>query len=355
MVNPEANFWKSKRVVLTGHTGFKGAWLGWWLSRLGAEVVGIAIEPPSKPNLFSALNLGTILQHRVCDIRNADLTQRLVQEAKPDVVFHMAAQALVRSSYTNTVETFATNVMGTAHVLQALRGSDGCKAVVMVTTDKVYQNNEWCWPYRETDRLGGHDPYSASKAASEIIINSYRSSFLQAQGTSVASARAGNVIGGGDWSMDRLIPDAVRAWSQNQALAIRSPDSVRPWQHVLEPLNAYLQLAQSLYQDDSKAGAYNFGPNSSSTASVRVVAERARTSFGQGEIAFAANLASLHEARLLSLDVSKARSELGIQSRLSLEKSIDMTMLWYKNYLEGVDAQDLCEADLRLFSEVSAS
>ena len=348
-INPDASFWQSKRVLITGHTGFKGAWLAWWLHRLGAQVIGVALEPLTQPSLFNALNLRERIQHHLCDVRDLDSLSLLVRNAQPDIVFHMAAQALVRASYANPVETFATNVMGTANILDALRGASDCKAVVMVTTDKVYHNNEWAWPYREQDQLGGHDPYSASKAASEIVIDSYRSSFLKSQGLAVASARAGNVIGGGDWSQDRLIPDAVRAWSKNGTLEVRSPHSTRPWQHVLEPLCAYLRLAEQLAIRPELADAYNFGPLATDAADVRTVAQAALKEFGCGELQFAQQAPSLHEAQLLTLDVSKAKTVLGVLPRLSLQKTIAMTMSWYRDYFASMQAEQLCERDLLQF------
>jgi CDP-glucose 4,6-dehydratase len=354
MTNPNASFWKSKRVLITGHTGFKGAWLTWWLCKLGAEVTGVALEPATSPSLFSALNLQECLHHHIGDVSDEAVLVHLVQKTQPEIVFHLAAQALVRDSYERTIETFSTNVMGTVHLLDALRAANSCVAAIMVTTDKVYHNNEWAWPYREQDRLGGHDPYSASKAASEIVIESYRKSFLASKGIAVASARAGNVIGGGDWSKDRLIPDAVRAWSVGQPLEIRSPQSIRPWQHVLEPLCAYLRLAEQLAVRPELAGAYNFGPLASEAANVKHVTELARDSFGQGKLEFAQAPPVLHEAQLLSLDVSKAKVMLDITPRLSLKQTIQMTMSWYQGFLANQDAQSLCEKDLLTYGKVES-
>ncbi|MFY8051770.1 MAG: CDP-glucose 4,6-dehydratase, partial [Armatimonadaceae bacterium] len=261
-------FWNGKRVVITGHTGFKGSWLTLWLSQLGAKVTGIALEPCTTPSIFNEANIAECCDHHVCDIRDAAKTASLIKAANPEIIFHLAAQPLVRLSYREPLETFASNVMGTANVLNALRECPDCRTAVMITTDKVYHNREWAWPYREDDTLGGHDPYSASKAACEIVINSFRQSFLNDAGVAVASVRAGNVIGGGDWSEDRLIPDAVRAWTSGQTLSIRRPDSVRPWQHVLEPLRGYIELAEKLHETPSLAGAYNFGPRTHMAATV---------------------------------------------------------------------------------------
>ena len=250
---PNAAFWRGKRVLLTGHTGFKGAWLALWLQRLGVEVTGIALAPATQPSLFGLLGLDRWMPGHTCDIRNAAELKSLVGAARPEIVLHLAAQTLVRVGYQQPQETFGTNVMGTVNLLDALRDVDSVRVVVAVTTDKVYQNREWPYPYREEDALGGHDPYSASKAAAELVIASYRVSFLGLAGVAVASARAGNVIGGGDWAADRLIPDAIRAWNANQPLQIRRPQAIRPWQHVLEPLAGYIKLAEQLWQQPSVA------------------------------------------------------------------------------------------------------
>ena len=225
-------FFQGRRVLITGHTGFKGSWLTLWLNRLGAQITGISLPPTTTPSLASLLAIDTLCEHHICDIRDPRALTSLVQKAKPEIVFHLAAQPLVRASYRHPLDTFSTNIMGTAHLLEALRQVDSVKSVVMVTTDKVYQNKEWLYPYRENDRLGGHDPYSASKAASELVVASYRDAFLADQGVAIATARAGNVIGGGDWSEERLIPDAVRAWQNKRPIEVRSPEAIRPWQHL---------------------------------------------------------------------------------------------------------------------------
>ncbi len=279
---PDASFWRGKRVLLTGHTGFKGAWLALWLRRLGAEVTGVALPPADEPSLFTLADVGGLCDSHLQDIRDAARLAAVVKAARPQILLHLAAQALVRASYRDPVGTFATNAMGTAHVLDALRGLDGARVAVMVTTDKVYRNLEQAVPFRETDELGGHDPYSASKAAAEVVIASYRDAFLSEQGVAVASARAGNVIGGGDWSEDRLLPDAVRAWQAGEALHVRRPAAIRPWQHVLEPLAGYLILAETLWDRPALAGAYNFGPATPAQPMVRAkfagaTAPKART------------------------------------------------------------------------------
>jgi len=342
---PSRTFWGGKRVLLTGHTGFKGGWLALMLHRLGAHVTGIGLAPHTVPNLYELAGVAATCDSHFCDIRDRDRFSRLVRDARPEVVLHLAAQPLVRASYREPVETFDTNVMGTVHLLEALRGLADCRVAVMVTTDKVYENREWHWPYREVDALGGHDPYSASKAASEIAIASYRSAFLSEQGLALASARAGNVIGGGDWSEDRLLPDAIRAWQAGAALAIRNPASVRPWQHVTEPLAGYLVLAQSLWSRPDLAGPWNFGPDASENASVRDVIEMARSAWGEAEVAYGEN-AGPHEAGRLTLETAKARELLHVRPRWGLQESVGRTVTWYRRLMEGASARALCEEDI---------
>jgi len=346
LVSPTPGFWRGKRVLLTGHTGFKGSWLALWLHRLGAQVTGVALPPATTPSLYQAARVGSLIDSRYADIRDADALRDIVLSARPDIVLHLAAQALVRPSYAEPVETFATNIMGTAHLLDALRVTPSAKVAVMVTTDKVYRNNEWPHPYRENDTLGGHDPYSASKAASELVIASYRDAFLQAQGVAVATARAGNVIGGGDWSVDRLLPDAVRAWRNNGDLHIRRPDSVRPWQHVLEPLAGYLTLAQALWDQPALAGPYNFGPDAAEAASVRTVVDVAQAAYGRGRTVYADQIEGPHEAGLLTLDTSKARAVLNVAPRWPLAQAVTRSMDWYCRFDAGEDALALCHADI---------
>ncbi len=335
-------FWAGKRVLLTGHTGFKGGWLALWLHRLGAKVLGISLPPEATPNLFTVAKVGESCDSHFCDIRDLVSIERLTKDFCPDIVFHLAAQALVRRSYQVPTETFDSNVIGTVNVLETIRKMDCVKVAVMVTTDKVYKNHEWPWPYRETDELGGHDPYSASKAAAEIVIASYRDSFLASQGCAVASVRAGNVVGGGDWSEDRLIPDAIRAWQSGKPLQIRRPDAIRPWQHVLEPLSGYFRLAEALWENAGLAGAFNFGPNLGGVATVRAVIEQARTAYGHGEVEYAESPQGPHEAGCLKLDIAKAEQSIRFKPKWALETAIARSIGWYREFAAGVDPRKLC-------------
>lgn len=350
---PESQFWRRKRVLVTGHTGFKGSWLSLWLSRLGAHVAGVALAPTTEPNLFSLARVDKQIDSYFCDIRSAASLAGLVNTVQPDIVFHLAAQSLVRASYRMPVETVAVNVMGTTHVLDALREVPSLRVMVVVTTDKVYRNCEWPYPYREEDPLGGYDPYSASKAACELIVESYRQSFFGTRGVAIATARAGNVIGGGDWSEDRLVPDAVRAWSMGRPLYLRHPDAVRPWQHVVEPLHGYLRLAETLWDKPELAGAYNFGPDPQSAVTVRRVVEAARAVYGRGDVEFTPQADGPHEAGILALENAKARGVLGVAPQWSLERAIERTMMWYRRQAEGADAAALCDIDLDAYEGVS--
>jgi len=345
-INPRLDFWRNKRVLITGHTGFKGAWMSIWLHRLGAKVTGVSLPPDTAPSLFNLANVQAIASNNFCDIRNAAMIAELIKKAQPEIVFHLAAQALVRASYTDPLTTFATNVQGTANVLDALRSLGCARVMVAITTDKVYQNLEHSFPYRETDALGGHDPYSASKAAAEMIIASYRDAYLCERGTAVASARAGNVIGGGDWSADRLIPDAIRAWSTNQPLQIRNPKAIRPWQHVLEPLAGYLKLAEQLWQHPALAGAYNFGPMTHEAASVRSVVQLARSAYGTGHIAWGDGNGGPHEAGWLALEVAKVRTLIGVKPRWPLVEAVQRTIDWYLRCRNDADVRAICDADI---------
>ncbi|OUR60344.1 CDP-glucose 4,6-dehydratase [Colwellia sp. 39_35_sub15_T18] len=350
MVMPLFNdFFRGRRVLITGHTGFKGSWLTLWLHRLGAKITGVSLDPITKPNLFTLAGIEAMCEHYVCDIRDPVALAALLQTEKPEIVFHLAAQPLVRASYHNPLDTFSTNIMGSAHLLDALRSVDSVKTVVMVTTDKVYHNQEWLYPYREQDRLGGFDPYSASKAASELVIDCYRKCFLAERGVALTTARAGNVIGGGDWSKDRLVPDAVCAWQKQQPLEIRRPEAVRPWQHVLEPLFGYMQLAQKSYQKPELAGAYNFGPHAHEAATVRNVISMALQFYGSGEVICHEVPEGPHEAGLLMLDTSKSRSLLKTQSCWSLAETLDRTFSWYRSEHQGQAALALCVSDIEAY------
>lgn len=342
-------FWNGKRVLLTGHTGFKGAWLALWLHQHGAKVIGVSLPPATTPNLFGLASIMAITESHFCDIRDAGALAVLINKVQPEIVFHLAAQALVHPGYRDPLTTFATNVLGTANVLDALRTTDSVRAVVAVTTDKVYKNLEQPYPYRETDALGGHDPYSASKAAAEIVIASYRDSYLKERGIAVASARAGNVIGGGDWSEDRLIPDAIRAWNANQPLQIRRPQATRPWQHVLEPLAGYIKLAEKLWQQPAMAGAYNFGPETQEAATVREVVQLAQSAYGMGQVSWGDGTEGPHEAGWLALEIAKSRTALGVTPRWPLAESVRRTIHWYRQLRDGADARDLCLSDIAAY------
>jgi CDP-glucose 4,6-dehydratase len=352
---PNAAFWRGKRVLLTGHTGFKGSWLTLWLHRLGADVTGISLPPMTTPNLYAEADVDAACRSHFCDIRDVSALTELIHAAQPEIVFHLAAQPLVRASYREPLSTFETNVMGTIHVLEALRGFEGVRVAVMVTTDKVYRGIEVPEPHHEADPLGGHDPYSASKAASEIVIESYRDAFLSAQGLAVASARAGNVIGGGDWSEDRVIPDAVRAWRAGQALEVRRPEAVRPWQHVLEPLYGYLTLAHRLWDRPALAGSYNFGPDTDEAVAVRDLVELARAAYGEGEVRYGDASEGPHESAWLTLDIAKARNVLGVSPTLTLVQAVTRTMAWYRTHKDGAEARRLCEADIADFETRASS
>ena len=338
--------WQGRRVLVTGHTGFKGSWLCLWLNRLGADVTGFALPPATDPNLFDQAKVAELVRHVEGDVRDCSRLTAVITECRPEVVFHLAAQPLVRQSYAEPVETFAANVMGTVHLLEACRGIEGLAAVVCITTDKCYENREWCWPYRESDPMGGHDPYSASKGAAEIAIAYYRRSFFAEHEAGIASVRAGNVIGGGDWATDRLIPDVVRAVLEGREPEIRNPRAVRPWQHVLEALGGYLKIAERLLSGDREvATAFNFGPSEQDTKPVEMVVDRLLELWGRPGWTMPAG-AQPHEANLLTLDCSKARAELGWRPRLRLEQALAMVVEWHRTVAEGGDARAISEKQL---------
>jgi CDP-glucose 4,6-dehydratase len=328
-----ANIYRGKRVLITGHTGFKGSWLSLWLNELGGEVTGIALPPETQPNHWDLVAQATN-EHRL-DIRNPDAVKKAFLATNPDIVFHLAAQPLVRRSYCDPLETWSVNVMGTANVLEACRQTPSVRAIVTITTDKCYKNREWPWGYRESDRLGGHDPYSASKAGSELVAASYRSAFFNSKNDPLlATARAGNVIGGGDWSEDRLIPDLVRAVAEGQSLQIRSPLATRPWQHVLESLSGYLLLGQRLLQGDKTcAEAWNFGPEPEGNRTVSEVLDKLNSHWSSLRW-HVTNKPQPHEATLLYLDSAKARSKLHWQPAWNFDAALEKTATWYRDWLE---------------------
>lgn len=332
----DTEFWRDRRVIITGHTGFKGTWLAQWLRLLGAKVKGYSLPPPTSPNLFDALGLAGEIDHVVADIRDANRMLREVMEFQPDIVFHLAAQPLVRLSYAEPKLTYETNVMGTLNLYEAVRACASIRVVISITTDKCYENREWVWGYRENDPMGGHDPYSSSKACTELLSAAYRSSYfsLKAGGpkhaVALATARAGNVIGGGDWASDRLVPDCVRSLQKSETIVIRSPNATRPWQYVLEPLWGYLILAQKMFGDDSQfCGGWNFGPGDTGTMSVKDVVKRIIGAWGSGSYEVAQNT-DLQEAQLLKLDISKARALLRWRPVYGIEDAIRETINIYK-------------------------
>ena len=333
--------------MVTGHTGFKGSWLTVWLERLGCQVIGLSLKPLTDPALFEIAKVSTYCESHFVDIRDLKKVIHVVEKTKPEVVFHLAAQALVRQGYRDPIETISSNIMGTANLLEAIRLTGSVKTMVMVTTDKVYKNNRRVKPYKEEDTLGGHDPYSASKAASELVIDCYSNAFLRTKGVAVASARAGNVIGGGDWATERLIPDAIRAWTDNQPLAVRHPKSIRPWQHVLEPLHGYMILAQQLASNLKLATTYNFGPDFDDVASVRQVIELAQNAWSNAQVAWGDGLNQLHESEWLSLDSRKSRNELGVQTIWGIEEAVTRTIAWYQHYARGAMPITLCQSDIK--------
>jgi CDP-glucose 4,6-dehydratase len=355
-VLPDPDFWRGKRVLITGHTGFKGSWLSLWLSRLGSTVIGYSLPPESMSDLFHSANVRSLIgMHHISDIRDADAIKRVVVECRPDIIIHLAAQSLVFRGYENPLLTFETNFLGTANLLDAVRGCDSVRVALVITTDKVYEDQEFMYPFRESDPLGGYDPYSSSKAASEILIASYRRSYLNGKGVAVASARAGNVIGGGDWAAHRLLPDAVRAWSNGEPLEVRHPYSTRPWQHVLEPLAAYLRLCSLMWEDPSLADAYNFGPDPSQCANVMKVLTLAKAFFPKADLRLHISSHAPREAAFLSLETTKAKGLLGIFPRWGLEEAIGRTMNWYSRYLDSANAQDLCYSDLSDFEDIKGT
>lgn len=349
------SFWRHKKVLITGHTGFKGSWLSLWLQQLGANVVGYSLEPPTQPSLFILANVAENLINIKGDVGDFNRLKATMAEHKPEIIFHMAAQSLVRYSYEQPIETYATNVMGTVNLLEAARIVGSSKAIVNITTDKCYENKEWQWPYRENDALGGYDPYSNSKACSELVTSAFRSSYFNTaeRPCGLASARAGNVIGGGDWAKDRLLPDIIRSFLTQTDFVIRYPHALRPWQHVLEPLQGYLQLAESLCLDPKKyAEAWNFGPDEKDVKSVGWVVARAQQLWNKDLGNKYEPNQKLHEASLLKLDSSKAKSSLDWEPRWDLETALVKTMDWYRAYIEDEDMYKITHAQIEEYSNL---
>lgn len=335
-------FWRNKKVLVTGHTGFKGSWLSLWLQELEATVCGLALSPNTQPNLFELANVSYHMESHIIDIRHFDAIHKIIHTFKPDIIIHMAAQPLVRYSYDHPIETYETNVMGTVNILEAAKTCESVKAVVNVTTDKCYDNKEWVWGYREHDPMGGYDPYSSSKGCSELVTAAFRDSYYKNLGKGLASARAGNVIGGGDWSLDRLIPDVMKCIPKNEQVIIRNPQAIRPWQHVLEPLSGYLLLAEKLFIDPLRySSAWNFGPHLNDTMTVENIVKKIFDSWYDDQKGWKIEPFEdqPHEAHFLKLDISKAISELQWQPKLNLDTAIQWTVDWYQGWMQKQDMQ----------------
>jgi CDP-glucose 4,6-dehydratase len=356
-VGVNTTFWRGRRVLMTGHTGFKGAWFALWLHRLGAELCGFALAPATRPSLFETIGIGQLVQSCIADVRNLAALQEAMADFAPEVVFHLAAQSLVLDAYVDPVGTYATNVMGTVHLLEAVREQPTVRATVVVTSDKCYENREWVWPYREDEAMGGHDPYSSSKGCAELVAAAYRASFLQGRpgdGTSgVATARAGNVVGGGDWAEHRLVPDVLRAIVAGKPVRLRRPEAIRPWQHVLEPLWGYLLLAERLCAEGSTfAEGWNFGPFEADERTVGWVARRIANAWGVPlEIESAVPEFRSHEADILKLDSAKARSHLGWRPRWNLAMALDNVVRWHQAHAAGADMRAFSEAQIALYEQ----
>ncbi|MCU1284854.1 MAG: CDP-glucose 4,6-dehydratase [Acidobacteriales bacterium] len=348
-------FWEGKRVLITGHTGFKGAWLSLWLQHKGANVTGYALAPPTVPSLFDLASGANGMHSLVGDVRDFSAVRSAFTASKPEIVIHLAAQALVRTSYFDPIATYNTNVMGTVNMLEAVRQVGDVSVVLVVTSDKCYDNREWVWGYRETDPMGGYDPYSSSKGCAELITSAFRSSFFSktkdANRVAVASARAGNVIGGGDWAQERLVPDVMRAFLKREAVKIRNPHAVRPWQHVLEPLNGYMLLVEKLFSQDNRyQEAWNFGPLERDTRPVSWIVDKSAQIWGEGaSFVLDSDCEQPHEAGLLKLDSSKARGRLKWEPRLSLEQGLEQTVQWYKAFGRGEDMREVTLAQIQSY------
>jgi len=354
------DFWRGKKVLITGHTGFKGSWLSLWLKKNGAEVVGYSLAPPTSPSLFHIGGIEKKMHSVEGDIRDIKSLSRIINEYRPEIVFHMAAQPLVRLSYSDPVETYNTNIMGTVNVLEAVRQSDSVKVLVNITSDKCYENQEWYWGYREIDPMGGFDPYSSSKGCAELVTAAYRRSFFSSENNGehpvpvVATVRAGNVIGGGDWAMDRLVPDIMGAILTGDAPLIRYPNAIRPWQHVLEPLNGYLMLAQKMWSEGDKyAGAWNFGPSDDDARPVSWIADQLTKQWGGGAMWLNDNQAHPHEAKYLKLDCSKAKGVLQWKPKMELSTTLQWIVEWYKAYNGGKDMGDFTVGQIDCYEKIT--
>ena len=344
------NFYKNKRVLVIGDTGFKGSWLSYWLSKMGAGVYGYALPPTKQISHYSLLSLDKIIEHENGDIRDSESLLKVFNKVKPEIVFHLAAQALVSKSYIDPKNTFEINIMGSVNVLEVVKKSNTVKSLVYVTSDKCYENKEWIWGYRENDELGGYDPYSASKASAEIIFSSYKNSFFNdKREIGLASVRAGNVIGGGDWSVDRIIPDCINFLKNNEKIILRNPEATRPWQHVLEPLSGYLMLGKELYNDPCFSGSWNFGPNIKSIKTVEEVANLIIKIYGSGNIKYKEKSITYHESTLLQLNCDKANSLLKWYPQWSFKKTIKKTINWYQDYFKGHEPRKLIDQNIRDF------
>lgn len=344
-------FWQGKTVLVTGHTGFKGGWLCLWLQNMGANVIGYALQPPTTPSIFEVANVAQGMVSIIGDVRDMDYLKQVFAQYQPQVVLHLAAQALVRYSYANPVETFATNLMGTVNVLEAVRNTPSVRSVVNVTTDKCYENREWVWGYRENEAMGGFDPYSSSKGCSELVTAAYRNSFFgKDDSAAIASARAGNVIGGGDWALDRLVPDIMRSIMEKRPVQIRSPHAIRPWQHVLEPLSGYLMLAERLYaHGKGYAEAWNFGPEESDARTVQSIVDKLTHDWGDGASWSVDGGVHPHEAHTLRLDCSKARALLGWRPRWQLETALEKITDWHKAYASNSDMREVTLGQIKTY------
>jgi CDP-glucose 4,6-dehydratase len=352
------DFWRGKRILVTGHTGFKGSWLCLWLQRCGASVCGYSLDPPTQPNLFDAAQVGNGMTSITGDVRDLEHLKAAITKHQLEIVIHMAAQSLVRHSYSNPVETYATNVMGTVNMLEAVRQTDSVKVVLIITSDKCYENKEWLWGYRENDPMGGHDPYSSSKGCAELIATAYRKSYFSnadnlCRNVAVASTRAGNVVGGGDWAPDRLIPDIMNAFMENQPVNIRYPNAIRPWQHALEPLRGYLRLAEKLWHHGNKfAGAWNFGPNDEDSRPVSWIANYLSNLWGGSARWELDSAQHPHEATYLKLDCSKAKSLLNWAPKLTLPTTLEWIVEWYRAYLQKKDMREVTETEISRYETV---